>query len=365
MLLDGLEPKQETKDDGGDVKFKISMKAFESPSPQPKKRKRSAPKKALKGESDGSELDSNNGAKYEPNSEEESGYVAKYELDSEEKGKPKMKPREPKPKRIARPPDSDQEEDNVKSESSGLKRKPKEEGETEEEIVVKKMETSASDAGDSDGKAGRVVKKRRPSDLDVKLPIGEEAKAAVDDEEEYSDVIDEPPAPKRKSKDRKEASRGSGSKKGTTNKTSTRDDDEIKKLQGQLVKCGVRKLWHNELKRYGDDARAKIRHLRKMLADAGMTGRFSEARAREIKEAKELLAEAEAAQEMNALWGMGRGGRASRSKGRVKTEPSTKLEEGSDDDVKDEDDEEDRSFAARRRRAQADLAFLGDDTESD
>lgn len=208
------------------------------------------------------------------------------------------------------------------------------------------------------------------------------------EEDEYSDVIDEPAPPKRKPRAKKETTAGHGRKKPkSSGKTATSpeaepsssDQTEVKKLQGQLVKCGVRKLWHNELKQYGDDSRAKIRHLRQMLADVGMHGRFSEARAREIKESRELLAEVEAAREMNALWGTGDGGRASRSKAKGASAGPARLEgsdtEGdgeqdgrvSDDDEtqQQDDDDEDTTFAARRRRAQADLAFLGDDSESD
>ncbi|KAK2595554.1 hypothetical protein QQS21_006728 [Conoideocrella luteorostrata] len=208
------------------------------------------------------------------------------------------------------------------------------------------------------------------------------SKPPVDEEEEYSDVIDEPTKPKRKKKEAKQASSKPpkpAAKKSGTSATDDPQEAEIKKLQSHLVKCGVRKLWHNELRHCGDDVRAKIRHLKKMLADVGMDGRFSEAKAREIKETRELLADAEAAQEMNALWGMDSGRRASRSKHR-----SMKLDESEGSDVDagagdngnddnsdgdgggdDDDDEGGVSFAARRRRAQADLAFLGDDSDSD
>ncbi|GAB0132100.1 hypothetical protein EsDP_00000544 [Epichloe bromicola] len=206
---------------------------------------------------------------------------------------------------------------------------------------------------------------------------------AQQEEEEYSDVIDEGSKPKRNKKEPKHASSKSSklaAKKATTPSTDDPKEAEIKKLQSQLVKCGVRKLWHNELKQYGDDSRAKIRHLKKMLTDIGMDGRFSEAKAREIKETRELLADVDAAKEMNALWGMNSGRRASRSNNK-----STKLEDSEDSEDSDveggaaetggheeeekegegEDDQETTSFAARRRRAQADLAFLGDDSESD
>ena len=225
---------------------------------------------------------------------------------------------------------------------------------------------------------GKISLKRQiDSDGEVKssIKVEEFIPAAIDEEEEYSDVIDEAPQRKKKtSADKKGASSKSSkavSKKASMSATTSDDPNEaeIKKLQSHLVKCGIRKLWHMELKKHGNDARAKIRHLKKMLADVGMDGRFSEAKAREIREARELLAETEAAQEMNRLWGVSSGGRASRSKS--KTAKAEESEESGAGDVKDEDEDQDQddgegtTFAARRRRAQADLAFLGDDSDSD
>ncbi|KAG5980888.1 hypothetical protein E4U55_003529 [Claviceps digitariae] len=225
------------------------------------------------------------------------------------------------------------------------------------------------------------------------IKVDTSKRAAAEDSEEYSDVIDEGPKPKRKKTESKHAaskpSKPSAAKKSTTTAADNPQEAEIKKLQSQLVKCGIRKLWHNELKQYKDDSRAKIRHLKKMLADIGMDGRFSEAKAREIKEMREILADVDAAQEMNALWGMGGGRRASRGKhksaelddsedsglqtGAAKTggkgADKDKDDGGGDDEEEEgEDDDDDvqaTSFAARRRRAQADLAFLGDESESD
>ncbi|KAG6010560.1 hypothetical protein E4U21_005913 [Claviceps maximensis] len=220
------------------------------------------------------------------------------------------------------------------------------------------------------------------------IKVDTSKEVAGEESEEYSDVIDEGPKPKRKKKEPKhessKPSKPAAAKKSTTISTDNPQDAEIKKLQSQLVKCGIRKLWHNELKQYKDDSRAKIRHLKKMLSDIGMDGRFSEAKAREIKETREILADVDAAQEMNALWGMGGGRRASRGKHQSAelddSEDSGRqtgavrnggnggdgdkdgVDDGEDDD---DDDEQATSFAARRRRAQADLAFLGDESESD
>ncbi|KAG6078582.1 hypothetical protein E4U15_004207 [Claviceps sp. LM218 group G6] len=201
-------------------------------------------------------------------------------------------------------------------------------------------------------------------------------------EEEYSDVIDEAPKPKRNKKESKPKSskppKQTVTKKPTTTTTDDPQEAEIKKLQSQLVKCGIRKLWHNELKQYKDDSRAKTRHLKKMLADIGMDGRFSEAKAREIKETREILADVDAAQQMNALWGKGSGRRTTRgmhkSRALDEDEETVTQQEGTDksggngaEEAKDsgDDEEEDASFSTRRKRAQADLAFLGDESESD
>ncbi|KAH7029006.1 uncharacterized protein B0I36DRAFT_324843 [Microdochium trichocladiopsis] len=191
----------------------------------------------------------------------------------------------------------------------------------------------------------------------------------IDSDSELSSVIDDPPLKKRgKAAAPKDKTKASAAK---PTKELSADEEEVKKLQGQLVKCGIRKIWGIELKKYGDDAKAKIRHLRGMLADAGMTGRFSEARAKEIKEQRELMADLEAVTDMNALWGdSATGGRASRSRANRKS-----LKEASDDDDDDNDDDneagddgddaEATKANSRVSKRMADLAFLGDESESD
>lgn len=297
------------------------------------------------------------------------------------------------PKRDSSPGDSGLSSELSSSPERKRKRDLREESD-EERKHVKREQNGRGDQG------AQVKRRRSPSgtEASVKDQVGSgscesktsvkgESRAGVGQEEEYSDVIDEPAAALQK---REEAGFSSKSSKSGVKKASSPDDPqeaEIKKLQHQLSKCGVRKLWHNELKRHGDDARSKIRHLKRMLAEVGMEGRFSEAKAREIRETRELLAEAEAAQEMNALWGLGSGTRRSRNKAKT-----MKMAEDHDEDSFDEhkegeengksggrgrgrgtgggppasgsdDDDAEETFAARRRRAQADLAFLGDDSD--
>lgn len=84
------------------------------------------------------------------------------------------------------------------------------------------------------------------------------------------------------------------------------DQAEIKKLQSWLVKCGIRKLWGKELKGY-ETPKAKIKHLKEMLSDAGMTGRYSLEKANQIREQRELKADIDAVTEGAVRWGKGSG----------------------------------------------------------
>ncbi|RFU80080.1 transcriptional regulator [Trichoderma arundinaceum] len=343
LLEDASEPEHEA-----DTKVGIKRQSSEVESPQPKRRKKTSGPAKKKEESDGDEAPKR----------ESSAKVKK--LVSRRKTKT-----------------DDSDEEGAKPEGSASparsrKRSMKQESEDE-------SKPSISDEGD----VTRVKKQETPGDEikpsikaqsdsgaeDAKAVVKDESKLEINEEDEYSDVIDEPQPTKRKRAEKKEtpSSKSKGSKAPTKKEAATPEDPkdaEIKKLQSQLAKCGIRKLWHIELKQHGDNAGAKIRHLKKMLADIGMDGRFSEAKAREIKEMRELQADVEAAQEMDRLWGTSSGGRASRSKAKT-TKQEAKVESGDDNEDDGNDDDEPTSFAARRRKAHADLAFLGDESDSD
>jgi hypothetical protein len=154
----------------------------------------------------------------------------------------------------------------------------------------------------------------------------------------------------------------------------------IKQLQGQLVKCGVRKVWAFELKKCGDDKKARIRHLKGMLTDVGMVGRFSEARAREIKERRELEADLGAIKEGEKNWGLGRGGRRRGDKSfkepsddedddeEAANDKSTSKARGDDEDDDDDSGEDfkPKVYAGRASKARQAFAFLSsDEGESD
>ena len=141
-----------------------------------------------------------------------------------------------------------------------------------------------------------------------------------DDSDSLSSVRDVTPPPKQKRK-RKSSPKDDEDEKKASDKPSkvkkdkpvskpkppaesslTPQEEEIKRLQSQLLKCGIRKIWSRELA-HCDSAKEKIAHLKKMLRDAGIDGRFSEEKARQIKEERELRAELDAIQEGEKFWG--------------------------------------------------------------
>nr|POF14957.1 hira-interacting protein 3 [Quercus suber] len=173
------------------------------------------------------------------------------------------------------------------------------------------------------------------------------------DESDYSIVFDEEPS--RKGRGKKTASAKATDNTSTkptkpkpVGKDLSPEDEEVKRLQGWLVKCGIRKLWHKELADCSN-AKQKINHLKAMLTGAGMTGRYSTDKARAIKEARELADEIEAAQEFNKRWG-----------------------EKSGDEVEEEESEADsrtmgksRAPPPRGRRLPKGLVDFGDDDDDD
>ncbi|KAL5323206.1 hypothetical protein ACEPPN_007739 [Leptodophora sp. 'Broadleaf-Isolate-01'] len=201
-------------------------------------------------------------------------------------------------------------------------------------------------------------------------------------ESEMSIVLDPTPKPKRQRapKGEKKAKEPKAPKAKAASKAKTAadlspDEAQIKTLQSQLGKCGMKKIWQFELKQYGDDSKAKIRHLQNVLKEIGMTGRYSDARAREIKEMRELQADLEAVKEGDKAWGLESG---RRSRGAVKKslkEPSDEDDEesgeeggakkarsGSKDGSGSEGDDQP---PARKRRLNPELAFLSSEEDSD
>jgi hypothetical protein len=168
--------------------------------------------------------------------------------------------------------------------------------------------------------------------------------ADEDNDSDMSVLIDDPPPKKKGGRAKKSTSPGTTTKK-TTKKAATTaasskdlspDDEEIKRLQSWLIKCGIRKLWHREL---ADDkfptSKAKIAHLKSMLTDAGMTGRFSAEKAKSIKESRELEAELEAARDFEEKFGTGGRGRRAKKNSIVKDQGSDDEEDGDEGEQED------------------------------
>jgi hypothetical protein len=266
------------------------------------------------------------------------------ESDEEEEEKPKRKPRaqakvKPQPKPRAKPKakakakakssspviESDEEEDEENN-------APKSEPET-------KAATTDSEAEDEQPQTNETSETIKPDEDDEKAtsPAKLSEPADEDNDSDMSVLIDDPPPKKKGGRAKKSTSPGTAAKKPakTTKKAAATtasskelspDEEEIKRLQSWLLKCGIRKLWHREL---ADDkfptSKAKIAHLKSMLTDAGMTGRFSAEKAKSIKEARELEAELEAARDFEQQFGTGGRGRRAKKNAPVK-------DQGSDDD---------------------------------
>jgi hypothetical protein len=159
-------------------------------------------------------------------------------------------------------------------------------------------------------------------------------------ESEMSEVLDEEPKPARKRSKSTETA-GKKEKKKAAPKGKAKDEEvdpdqaEIKRLQGWLVKCGIRKMWWRELQPY-ETPKAKIKHLKQMLEDAGMKGRYSLDKAKAIRDERELKEDLAMIQQGAKQWGTGGA-------------------EGSDEPPP-------RRAAARGRQA---LAFLEDEDEDE
>ncbi|KAI1945584.1 hypothetical protein LOZ12_002373 [Ophidiomyces ophidiicola] len=209
-------------------------------------------------------------------------------------------------------------------EGARKKRKQTTPSENEEELPSPLRDMEETLVGVSK-KASRPTKPEKVQDKNVKEPTPvkdsiseqEDTKSEPDEEpkhigtrddepaseSEMSVVLDEAPKPKKK---RETAPKKSKSKTKTPalNKDANLDPDqaEIKRLQGWLIKCGIRKMWARELAPF-DTSKAKIRHLKDMLKDAGMDGRYSLEKARVIREERELKADLETVQEGAKRWG--------------------------------------------------------------
>lgn len=167
----------------------------------------------------------------------------------------------------------------------------------EEDSEASQVVESYSDT--SDGDEPKEIEKTKPEEL-----VHEEDNTGS--ESEMSVLIDEPAPPKKQRQKPSQPTQGKKQKaparKRKEESPADPDQAEIKRLQGWLVKCGIRKMWYRELAPY-ETPKAKIKHLKQMLAEAGMEGRYSTEKATRIREERELQADLEFVQEGAKKWG--------------------------------------------------------------
>jgi hypothetical protein len=223
----------------------------------------------------------------------------------------------------------------------------------------------ASDDDESD------EEKTKPSPAKPKAA----ASKATDEvsEDEFSDVLDEPPTKKQR-KSSTTAKPKSVPKpkapKAKPTKDLTPQEAEIKQLQSHLVSCGVKKVWARYLAQY-DTPKAKISHLKELLRDVGMDGRYTLEKAQKIKAQRELAAELDAVQEGAKNWGNSSddGGRPRRRAAARVPKPVAPLkfdsddseetadkdagDDGSDDGVEDDQGDDDQNEASESEEESA------------
>jgi len=161
---------------------------------------------------------------------------------------------------------------------------------------------------------------------------------AQDSESEMSIVHDSPPPAKKKCQkvDPKPSTTKSTTKTTSTDSTLSPAEEETKRLQSHLIKCGVRKVWVKEFaSAHCSTSGQKNAHLKRLLADVGMSGRFSEEKAKRIKEEREFNKDLEDTKELAAKWGGSQDGESDEeaendpgNKDKVKKRPKRKLARG-------------------------------------
>lgn len=238
----------------------------------------------------------------------------------------------------------------------------------EEENVPRKPTQDAREHVDSDEKVRDAEHAKRPATPPPPAQIG-----ASDDD--MSDVLDDTPVKsKRKQKAEKVIKTAKGVKaQSKATKAKPADDPEqaeVKRLQGWLVKCGIRKVWGKELKDC-ETSKDKIRHLKAMLKEAGMDGKYSVEKAAKIKEQREFAKDLEDIQAGAAVWGdsssTGRPRRAAAARAvQPAAAPIDTDDEENDDGAQDnrtEDDDDDDDDDEAHEESNSDDAKSGNDDE--
>lgn len=217
---------------------------------------------------------------------------------------------------------------------------------------IRRTKVVAEDSEEEDDIPKSKAKPGKQEESDEEPPVAKKANAIPDDvsESEMSSLIDESPKKKKSKAPEKKAVKGSKGKDPKAAKPRVKatkdegpDEAEIKRLQSWLVKCGIRKVWSKELSKC-DTSREKIKHLKAMLSDAGMEGKYSNEKAAKIKEDREFAKDLEDIQMGEQSWGQaadsGTGGRPRRRAAQAaKPIVIQRQIDSDDDDVEDDQDE--------------------------
>ncbi|KAJ2805966.1 hypothetical protein H4R20_001879 [Coemansia guatemalensis] len=187
-----------------------------------------------------------------------------------------------------------------------------------------------------------------------------EEKGNSENEDEFSDVVDEEPVPARRSKKRDTSDNAPAPRK----RAKTTADSEggvakgsaatIANLKSYISKCGLRKTWSKELA--GMNGAQQVRHLKKILQDLGMEGRPTLEKCKQIKAKRDLQAELDAMDQDNIIEGGDAVPQAEATRSRRRaaskkvsytvdhisdSEEGEEFDEGKDNDETGDDSEED------------------------
>ncbi|KAF2271366.1 uncharacterized protein EI97DRAFT_428394 [Westerdykella ornata] len=199
---------------------------------------------------------------------------------------------------------------------------------------------------------------------------GMQDRKANDSDSDLSSLIDESPVKRKRQKKSPSEKRTKAAKPkapGARSKSKAAEEEdpdqaEIKRLQGWLLKCGIRKVWGKELAKYATP-REKIKHLKDMLKDAGMEGKYSVEKAARIKEQRELAKDLEAIQEVAQRWGNTEEGGRPRRRAAAAASKIT-LQDFNDDDEEDSANEKE-SGDENDDDGTSDAHVSGDDSAND
>ncbi|KAI5453526.1 hypothetical protein NCC49_006000 [Naganishia albida] len=178
---------------------------------------------------------------------------------------------------------------------------------------------SESDS-DSDVKPEKTVKKTGSTNGKGKKPVS--SAVISDTDEDVSDVKPKKRIKKKEAVDVKGKKKANSATSASSSTAPAVEDERVKELKSIVVACGVRKQWKKEFQDM-NTPEEQISHLKRLLTSLGMKGQPTKAKAKVIKEKRELAAELGDVLEFEAKRGLGiTGGGRSNENGRAEEEPA-------------------------------------------